>query len=71
MKDGILGVISPMFDDWSRTEDFDLRGADASLEFAGEHLLIAFPDEATRDTFRKWLAQANTKARQGYRTMWP
>ena len=32
MKDGTLGVISPMFDDWTRTEDFDLRAADASLE---------------------------------------
>ena len=39
--------------------------------YVREQLLISFPDETTRDTFRQWLAQANTKAKQGYRTMWP
>ena len=71
MKEGVFAVVAPMFDDWMRTENFDLRGADAVIGEDQGKLLIQFPDQETHDRFEKWLQEANANAEHGYRTMWP
>ena len=71
MKDGVFGVVVPSFDDWTRTEDYDLRSVDGVLQFNGQSLLVEFPDEPARSKFRTWLAATNAKAEQGYKTMSP
>jgi len=71
MKDGLFAVVVPAFDDWSRTVDFDLSSADAVLRVEGSEIVIVFPEVAARDEFTDWLGSANSKAKQGYRTMWP
>jgi hypothetical protein len=71
MKDGVFAVVTPDFDDWNQTQNFDLRTADASIRFEAGKMIIQFPDAATRNAFRQWLQAAIAKARQGYRTMWP
>ncbi len=71
MKEGFFAVVAPMFDDWARTENFDLRTADAVVDLEAGCLVIAFPSKATRDQFETWLQEANAKAEHGYKTMWP
>jgi hypothetical protein len=70
-KEGFFSVVAPMFDDWLQTVDFDLRKSDAVTHEEAEILTIEFPDEQKRDQFKAWLQQANAKAKEGYRTMWP
>jgi hypothetical protein len=71
MKDGVFAVVTPVFDDWTRTENFDLRSADAFIDADVVGLIIEFPDEAGLNQFQTWLNDANAKAQHGYKTMWP
>lgn len=71
MRDGVFAVVAPMFDDWTRTENFDLRSTGAIINADVGGLIIEFPDEAGLNQFQTWLNDANAKAEHGYKTMWP
>jgi hypothetical protein len=71
MKEGVFAVVAPMFDDWTRTENFDLRSADAVVDLEAGGLVLEFPSQELRDKFTAWLEDANAKAEHGYKTMWP
>jgi hypothetical protein len=71
MRDGVFAVQVPISDDWTRTEDYDLRGADATAHVEANGLVLEFPSVSARDQFRAWLQETNAKAERGYKTMWP
>lgn len=71
MKSGSFCVIVPVFDHWTNTQNFDLRGPAATIQHSPDKLSITFPDNPTRSSFAAWLQQTNEAARRGYSTMWP
>lgn len=71
IKDGAFRLTTPSFDDWLQTQDFDLRQAEATIHVDFGKFVISFPNADSRAQFATWLAQANTNAQKGYRTMWP
>lgn len=71
MKSGSFCVIVPVFDHWTNTQNFDLRGPAATIQHSQDNLSITFPDASARTRFAAWLQQTNEAVRHGYRTMWP
>jgi hypothetical protein len=71
LKDGMFSVTTPMHDDWLQTVNFALRKADASIEPAGAAWVLIFPDTRSLEHFKEWLVEANAKAENGYRTLYP
>jgi hypothetical protein len=71
LKEGLFCINTPMHDDWLQTQDFDLGKVDALVEGSLSEWKLSFPNEDDLKQFQLWLKEANARAQQGYRTMWP